>query len=247
MKRIVKILFSIFGHNIIKKENKRHKPSETPNTISETEFPTLSEKFNHISFAYLAIQKLITDYNFETILDVGSGSGEHTKCFLDNNKKVTAIDFGKSVYFEKRSDSYNYLQADYNSYKFEKLFDAIWASHVLEHQPNPNYFLKKIFSDLKENGILTITVPPLKHQIVGGHVTLWNAGLILYQLVLAGFNCKDASILQYGYNISVIVRKKTIKKFPELAFDKGDIENLLEYFPDGFTEPFDGDIKILNW
>ena len=122
-----------------------------------------------------------------------------------------------------------------------------WASHVLEHQANPNLFLKKIHSNLKENGILAITVPPLKHEIVGGHLTLWNAGLLLYQLVLAGFNCSDASILTYGYNISIIIRKRSISDFPELSFDKGDIKKLSNYFPVGFEEPFNGNIRRLNW
>ena len=81
-----------------------------------------------------------------------------------------------------------------------------------EHQVNPNLFLKKIFNDLKEGGVLAITVPPLKHEIVGGHVTLWNAGLTMYQLVLAGFNCKNISIKSYGYNISVVLKKKVFKR-----------------------------------
>ena len=108
-------------------------------------------------------------------------------------------------------------------------------------------FLKKIFNDLKEGGILAITVPPLKHEIVGGHVTLWNAGLLLYQLVLAGFNCKEVSVKSYGYNISVVLKKQSILNYPELSYDKGDIEKLHAFFPKGFYEPFNGDVRILNW
>jgi SAM-dependent methyltransferase len=246
MKRFVKYIVGKFGYQL-SKIPQLHTQENKKSFLQEHYLPKRLDEFRNISFAYYAIQKLIVDLDFDTVLDIGSGAGEHTQCFLQHNKTVTAIDFGKSFYFEKRIDNYNYIQTDYNSYKFEQQFDAIWASHILEHQPNPNAFLKKIYNDLKDGGILAITVPPLKHEIVGGHVTLWNAGLLLYQLILAGFDCQKASVLKYGYNISMIVKKKRIDTFPELAFDKGDIERLLDYFPDGFTEPFNGDINNLNW
>ena len=46
-------------------------------------------------------------------------------------------------------------------------------------------FLKKVHSLLNEGGYLAIIVPPRKPFIVGGHVTIWNAGLVLYNLILA--------------------------------------------------------------
>lgn len=203
--------------------------------------------FDTVPFAGEALQYLIRNYEFNSVLDIGSGEGKHSDVFNQFNKKVTSIDFGKSIYFDKRDALHTCLFGDYYNYKFSQKFDAIWASHVLEHQPNPNLFLKKIHSDLKENGVLAITVPPLKHEIVGGHVTLWNAGLLLYQLVLAGFNCKEVSIKSYGYNISVILRKKSIDEYPELSYDNGDIIKMKNFFPNGFGEPFNGDIKKLNW
>lgn len=203
--------------------------------------------FDDLPFAGETLKKFITDFNFQTVLDIGSGEGKHSDMLQMKGKKVTSIDFGKSIYFEKRNENHNCIYGDYYSYKFENQFDAIWASHVLEHQVNPNLFLKKIHNDLKENGILAITVPPLKHEIVGGHVTLWNAGLLIYQLVLAGFNCSNISVKSYGYNISVILKKKSIDIFPELSFDSGDIEKLKIYLPKGFSEPFNGQIKCLNW
>jgi predicted SAM-dependent methyltransferase len=41
------------------------------------------------------------------------------------------------------------LIADYN---FTSKYDAVWCSHVLEHQPNPNIFLTKIYSLLNDSG-----------------------------------------------------------------------------------------------
>ena len=134
--------------------------------------------------------------------------------------------------------------------EFKEKFDAVWCSHCLEHQLDVNIFLKKIHDITKENGIVGITVPPLKHLIVGGHVSLWNAGLLLYNLVLAGFDCSESKIKSYDYNISVILRKRSII-LPQLVFDRGDLVALRNFFPKDLQKDqwghFDGQIQQLNW
>ncbi|WP_420379812.1 class I SAM-dependent methyltransferase [Gilvibacter sp.] len=252
MKKLVKLIFLKLGFKISKVNNslevvnsvKKVKKAITPQTHLNG---SAVAPYSSVPFAGETLQQLCEHYEFNTVLDIGSGEGKHSDVLNQKGKLVTAIDFGSSVYFEKRSDTYTCIISDYYEYEFDTKFDAIWASHVLEHQPNPNQFLKKIHKDLKEGGILAITVPPLKHEIVGGHVTLWNAGVLMYQLVMAGFNCRDISIKSYGYNISVILRKKTIDKYPELSYDKGDLLKLGEFLPEGLGEPFNGQIESLNW
>ena len=87
--------------------------------------PLLAEKYRNLLFGCYAIQKLCADFEFKTVLDIGSGAGEHTNIFLEQGKKVTAIDFGKSIYFNNRASIYNYIQGNYNLLEFEKQFDAI--------------------------------------------------------------------------------------------------------------------------
>lgn len=175
-----------------------------------------------------ALEKLLS-LPFSTVLDLGAGEGLHSQILEDAGKLVTSITY----------------ENDFLNHKGK--YDCIWASHVLEHQPNPNIFLKKCFQDLNENGILAVTVPPLKDNIVGGHVTLWNAGLLLYQLILAGFDCSEASVKTYGYNISVIVRKKELK-MPELKMDHGDLNLLSDLFPVKVkADTFHGVISEVNW
>ncbi len=224
--------------------------------LSKKEYwiPSLRHEFNHLQFSSYAIQKVLDDYDFVTVLDIGCGSGEHADVFLQYGKRITAIDYGKSVYFSKKANKIDTIVADFNRYNFNQSFDCVWCSHVLEHQLNVNNFLKKIFSLLKENGVLVITVPPYKSQIVGGHICFWNAGLLLYNLILAGFNCVDASILKYGYNITVVVSKKTVCLPIDLSFDKGDVFKLKEFFPEALRykveeagDFFDGNISRLNW
>ena len=155
-----------------------------------------------------------------------------------NDKIVDICDYGNSVYYDKRSidiDSKirNKYIGDFNTININQSYDAIWCSHILEHQLNVNIFLQKIHSLLNEGGYLSIIVPPRKPFIVGGHVSIWNAGLVLYNLILAGFDCsEECYIKQYDYNIGIIIKKKTITNMPEnLSMDKGDIELLSTYFP----------------
>lgn len=213
----------------------------------------LPEEYRHMSLSGRALWKLIRDYEFQTVLDVGSGEGHQAAVLLRHGKTVTALDYGESPYFKARDPNISTVIGDFNAMDFPQSFDCVWASHVLEHQLNPHNFLTKIHSVTKEGGIVAITVPPLKHQIVGGHLSLWNGGLLLYHLVLAGFDCKNASILQYGYNISVILRKESIK-FPNVVFDMGDIRTIRPYLPAGLPfesntndDPFNGNILRLNW
>lgn len=184
---------------------------------------------------YCAERLLREDFN--TILDVGCGLGDQTRLFKSKGKQVTSTDWIGQ--FD------GVVEGDYNTIEFEQ-HDAIWCSHVLEHQLNVNTFLKKLNKDLKVGGWLAITVPPLKENIVGGHLTLWNAGLLVYNLVLAGFDCSDCKIKSIEYDVSVIVKKKEFE-LPSLKFDNGDIETLKPYMPEFFYQNVHGSIGEWNW
>ena len=177
-----------------------------------------------------ALERLLADYpDVKSILDVGSGRGEQAAAMRSAGRCVMTVSL------QPPAD----IVADYMQCQFPPTFDALWICHVLEHQPNVGAFLKHCFSHLREGGVLAVTVPPLKHQIVGGHLTLWNAGLLLYNLILAGFDCAAARVGVYGYNLSVLVRKHIVR-IPQLAFDAGDIETLARFFPVPVRQGFDG-------
>jgi SAM-dependent methyltransferase len=205
--------------------------------------------------AGLAIRKLLTEYEFETVLDVGCGAGMHSEVFLEAGKRVTAVDLGNSHYFRQNEGRIETQIGDFLTMKFPTQYDCVWCSHVLEHQLNVQDFLVKLSSCLREGGVLAITVPPLKNLIVGGHVSLWNGGLLLYRLVLAGMDCRDARLLTYNNNISALVPKHTINVLDMIEYDRGDIRKIKPYLPqslkfvahDPVDTPFDGEILSLNW
>lgn len=166
-----------------------------------------------------ALEKCLALEGVSSVLDLGSGDGYHAKRFADAGFSVDTVSLIPPAKYVG-----DYLGLDLPDY------DLIWASHVLEHQVNPGFFLRKCFNDLNDDGWLCVTVPPAKPELVGGHVTLWTEGLLLYQLILAGFDCKKASLKRYGYNISVLVQKNRAS-FPRLVQDFGDIAVLAPFFP----------------
>lgn len=168
------------------------------------------------------------------VLDIGSSNGEQAKYLRENGLEVVTID-------PHEADIIGLFPMD-----IPFKCGAIWCAHTLEHSRNVGSFLDKCFEVLEDDGWLCITVPPLKPQIVGGHLSIWNAGLLLYNLILAGFDCSQAKVKTYGYNISVIVRKKKAD-LPQLDYDRGDIEKLSKFFPVQVYQGFDGFIGECNW
>lgn len=181
------------------------------------------------------------EYDWDMCVDVGSGAGEHARVMRKAGRSVFTIDN------KKPAD----LQNDYPFFwpmlhLKRQYVPAIWCSHCLEHQEDTTLFLEKLYLDLAPGGVLALTVPPLKHAIVGGHVTLWNAGLLLYRMILAGFDCSEARVGTYGYNISVIVKRKP-RPDVELYYATGDIEALAPFFPCPVQNGFDGRLPNINW
>lgn len=216
----------------------------------ERVLPKLNGEFARLPLSGQTLYKLINDFGFDTVLDIGSGAGAHAKILKENKKIVTALDFGTSIYAKKKGDNYEgieHLEVDFYDYQAEKKFDCIWASHVLEHQKNPGAFISKCMDLCVEGGIIAITVPPMEEYVLGGHLTNWNAGLLVYNLVMNGIDCRECSILSYGYNVSVIVKNKRRYSI-DLTYDNGDIKRLKEFLPDCIkSEPFNGRIRRWNW
>lgn len=185
----------------------------------------------------------------ETLLDIGAGHDRTaTDQFLTAGIEVTSLDI--EDYREIVHPLHTFLKRNYVVEDVEGQYDAILASHILEHVQDTGVFLRKIRSNLAEDGLLYLAVPPLKHEIVGGHVHLWNMGLIMYNLILSGFNVRDGSFRRSGYSLMAIVGKES-RELPELRYDRGDIEALKDFWPAGredyFTQGFDGRIDEMNW
>lgn len=187
-----------------------------------------------------ALEFLLRDYEFNSVVDVGCGAGQHALRFADAGKTVTTLSFEQYGSFEPT------FVGDFFDFRAEDPFDLVWCSHMLEHQRNVGTFLERLIKLAKPGGLIAITVPPARHRIVGGHVSMWNAGMLLYNLVLAGLDCRHGKVLTYGYNISVIVRRR-MADLPPLRHDAGDIERLAQFFPLPMKQKSEGRIERVRW
>lgn len=209
-------------------------------------------------FGYEAAERVI-NFAKGTVLDIGCGLGIQGKLFADYGLEVT----GLSV---KRYDGVlleNVIEADFMSWQTKEQFDVVWMSHMLEHIRNIEECLLKVKAVVKEGGCLAITVPASEKEITLTHIHSFNAGRLLRYLIGAGFDCKNAEILVYGYNLSVIIPKVSfIPGDTDLWISEAAIEGykaqqrLFEYFPKGIEiktsswggdSYFNGDIMELNW
>lgn len=189
---------------------------------------------------YEAIERVAKYDDIKTVLDIGSWNGEQAKFLRQKGFNVKTIDMNVGAD----------INGDYLKVELEP-FDCIWCSHTLEHQPNVGIFLKKCFNDLNDNGLFAVTVPSANkymkdNKVVDGHLTYWNAGLLLYNLVVAGFDCSKARVATYNDEVSVLVRKVKAD-LPLLSGDRGEIDRLAKFFPMPVKQGFNGYIKKLNW
>ena len=152
---------------------------------------------------FALIEFLVTERNnigtkFKTCLDIGSGEGVHTAILRHAGLEVFQVD--------KYSNTAEY-KVDFIEHEFDRKFDVIFCSHVIEHQRNVGLFLDKIFDLLSDDGVLIISAP--NHSVetlVEGHLNSFLFPLFLQHMIHAGFDCKNGKYLSIIEN-SFIVSK----------------------------------------
>ena len=202
----------------------------------------------HIDWGLHTLMRLLSSYQFDTVLDIGSGESGHAGLLRYQGKTVTTIDLHRDAD----------IVGDFVATKIDRTFDVVWCCHVLEHQRNVGMFLDKIATCLKDGGILALTVPAHPpERLVAGHIAPFNSGLLCYNLIMSGFNCKNAIILVTN-DLGLIVRKEmiTLPKTECVAASGNDISrhkdidiflSISEYFPFPVTQGSDCAIKECNW
>ncbi len=188
---------------------------------------------------------------FNRILDVGFGHGAASRFFRLKGKSVVAIDrdikYRDAPLEVMKEAGIEIDESSFENFQPQGEIDAIWLSHVLEHTLDVGEFLRKSHSILSAEGWLFVMVPPFKHEVVGGHVTPgWNIGILMYVLLLSGFDIKNGHFVRHGYNICAFVQKGTVA-LPELCHDQGDIEKTQNLWPIEVRQGFDGNLTSVNW
>ena len=186
------------------------------------------------------------------ILDVGIGDAYASLQFKKAGHNVAALGLNLDKYLDVKKISELGIQlheVDVMNFDKDEAFDFIWASHIMEHLPNPGAFIEKLLSMLNKDAYLAIAVPPYKPYCVGGHlVTSWTVGQLMYFLAHYKLDVIGGHFINYGYNVFALVQKAE-KDIPELLHDKGDIEILVNAgcLPGFFKQGIYSDFLSYNW
>jgi SAM-dependent methyltransferase len=142
----------------------------------------------------------------ETVLDVGTGGGKHAFTFLAHGCSVTGLDVTPPQITHK---NYEHIERPYElSNLGDRQFDMIWCSHVLEHIPNIQHFLLFLRHHLKPGGWLFIAVPSSRqNRFHIGHCTLWTPAHLVYNLICAGWDCRQANWYTEYLSIALCVER----------------------------------------
>jgi len=168
------------------------------------------------------------------ILDVGCGKGApHAAAFREAGLKVTTLDAVHMADIRYTFGGYAY-QKDCGQWPLND-HDCIWMSHVLEHCENTCKTISSAAHMAGEDGLLAITVPQMKKALVGGHLHLFTAGTLVYQMIRSGLDCSKAMVCSSAREISVLVHVKwhgySYGPPYHLLRDNGEIQQLAKYFP----------------
>ncbi len=202
-----------------------------------------------IDWGLHTLLRLLASYRFQSVLDIGSGRGEHSRLLRYYGKDVFSVDLNRDA---------DYV-GDFLEVAIDRRFDVVWCSHVLEHQRNVGLFLDKMIDCVDEGGVLAISLPVHpRERLIAGHITSWNAGLLSYNLVLAGLDCRDARFLQ-SYDLAYIVPKRRIAGGGDVGGvaasgadlndrRQGDpLRHVASYFPFPVTQGCNAEVTEHNW
>jgi SAM-dependent methyltransferase len=173
------------------------------------------------------LEKLPKD--FQTILDIGCGDGYASAFFYTRGHKVTSIDPWN--YF-KFCDKIRFMQARVEDMPDSQKFDAIFLSHVLEHQHNLGNFVELLKSKLSDNGYLFIIVPHSAFAEQGHVFAAWAIPQLAALLVVYGFDCRESVFQRFGYNICGFGRKTDLPTDKNFGFFK----NRFDLLPSTFSQ-----------
>lgn len=205
------------------------------------------EMFEH-TFGGYACYEIINQTSYEQrknmrLIDIGAGKGYHAQHFASAGFNVTTLDIKPLPHDLRNRENIRHLEIPLDRVFYidneevrravDKGFDIVWCSHTLEHQQDLKASINRLFGLCTKGGIVAITVPPLKPNLVGGHYNLFTPASLCYNIAAAGWSCRRAEVFYYGYNISALIPKERVphEVIGKLSHDIGDIKTIAPYMP----------------
>lgn len=111
----------------------------------------------------IALRNILNEINFESVLEIGCGTGKNTEWFAENAHKIIAVDISVEMLAKAKAkitaDKVSFVQADIeNDWAFVNghSFDLVSFSLVLEHIKNLEPIFRKVSAKINDGGYLYI-------------------------------------------------------------------------------------------
>jgi len=168
----------------------------------------------------------------EKVLDVGVGSGVAAKAFIASGSHVVGIDVKDSPHEHKNYVHIKSAVEMIDPAEDAEPYDLIWCSHLLQKVPNVQAVLVMLSDWLKDDGWLFIAVPSASQDRFHiGNLTLWTPAHLVYNLICAGWDCKDAKWYTEYDTIGFCVQKKRITDMSWRTGESNEANAINEYSP----------------
>lgn len=158
-----------------------------------------------------------------------AGDERHAK-YVEKNAHRALWQLEQEVRPEDLMLGYVYRRPDIegplNSVDFNAQAAGAFICERLQKQPNLRDYLEDLRHKVQVDGPVGFVVPNAHFELVNDHVNLFTEGTLIYNLVLAGWNCRDAVVRIGPRHIEVILRRVDI---PELTSTR--IDDIAIYTP----------------
>lgn len=110
----------------------------------------------------IALRKTLSNISFDSVMEIGCGTGKNTAWLLEKAKQVTAIDISREMLAKAKekiiSDRVQFIQTDITlGWTFtDRPYDLISFSLVLEHIENLEHIFNEVAKKLKSAGYVYI-------------------------------------------------------------------------------------------
>lgn len=180
-----------------------------------------------------ALKDILSLISFDTVLEVGCGTGKNTEWLLQKANCITAIDLSEEMLAKAKakiqSEKVEFIQANINNeWSFsEKTFDLISFSLVLEHIENLDHIFKEVYKKLNDGGFVYIgELHPFK-QYTGSKARFeTEEGLQIVQCYNHHISDFTLSAKKYGFSLAALDEyfdnddKTSIPRILTLVFQK---------------------------
>lgn len=161
------------------------------------------------------------------------------KCIWQVENQVSAEDVMLGKIF-RRPD----ICAPLTTYSLDPPVAGAFVCERLEEQPNLEDYLVALREAVALDGPIALVVPNVHHELVNDHVNLFTAGTLIYNLVRAGWNCRDAEVNFDKRFINVIVRRLDLPEpWPRTVDEAGrymPFKNVFQFCSSEFPEVYRG-------